>query len=104
MRATRRSDNAVVLFRGDSAFAWSGRLRIAVDSLSGPTGVAGTPFYLGLYATAGADTGGPGSQRAIATRLLYAVPPADGLENSIAGDVAARSGIAGFRLLPAAEP
>src|SRR5258705_13126729 len=77
MRATRRSDNAVVLFRGDSAFAWSGRLRIAVDSLSGPTGVAGTPFYLGLYATAGADTGGPGSQRAIATRLLYAVPPAD---------------------------
>ncbi|HEU4993500.1 MAG TPA: ATP-binding protein [Gemmatimonadaceae bacterium] len=100
--ATGSSENAVVLFRDDSAFAWSGRVRVAVDSLSGSMGVAGTPFYLGLYAIA-SDTNGTRTQRAVATRLLYAAPPADGLAESIAGDVAARTSIASFRFVPAAD-
>src|SRR6185503_15384778 len=45
-------DRSVVLFRGDSAFAWSGRPRVPLDSLSDSIGVVGTPFYLGLTVTA----------------------------------------------------
>jgi two-component system nitrogen regulation sensor histidine kinase NtrY len=90
--------DAVVLFRGDSAVAWSGRPRVAVDSLRDSIGVVGSPFYLSLYATAQAS-----GRRAVATRLLYTVSPADRLAQSIGVDVARNSGIAGFVFAPPAD-
>jgi two-component system nitrogen regulation sensor histidine kinase NtrY len=96
--ATHDDARAVVLFRGDSALAWSGRPYVMVDSATEAVGVVGTPFYLGLYAAAVGDGG-----RAVATRLLYAVSPADRLAPSLGGDVAARAGIAGFRFVPVSD-
>ena len=71
-RTVRGDDRTVVLFRDDSAFAWSGRPRVPVNSLGDALGVVGTPFYLGLYASAHGS-----NQRTVATHLLYAVSPAD---------------------------
>ncbi|HJQ19368.1 MAG TPA: ATP-binding protein [Gemmatimonadaceae bacterium] len=92
-------DETVVLFRGDSAFAWAGRPRVPLDSLDRPIGVAAMPFYLALYATADQ----PGA-RAVASRLLYALPPADRIAASMAGDAAQRAGVAGFEFAPAPPP
>src|SRR5438067_1318650 len=94
----RGSEQSIVLFRGDSALAWSGRSRVRTDSLTDPIGVVGTPFYLALFASAR----GNGS-RAVATRLLSAESPADRLTPSLAGDVATSAGIAGFRFVPPAD-
>lgn len=93
------ADETVVLFRGDSAFAWTGQPQVPVDSLDRPLGVAAMPFYLALYATAGGGDGG----RAVATRLLYAVSPADRIAPSIAGDAARRSGVARYEFAPSAD-
>src|SRR5436190_478470 len=80
-------DRSVVLFRGDSAFAWSGRPRVPLDSVDQSVSIAGTPFYLALSVAArGADTG----QRAVATQLLYATAPADRIATSLGGRVARR--------------
>lgn len=98
-RATS-DDETVVLFRGDSAFAWAGQPRVPVDSLRRPMGVAAMPFYLALYAAV--DGGEAG--RAVATRLLYAVPPADRIAPSIAGDAARRAGVARYDFAPLAGP
>ena len=94
----RGEDRSVVLFQADSALAWSGRPRVPMDSLVDPTGVIGTPFYLGLYATAHGR-----GERAVASQLLYAISPADRMVRSLAGDVAKRSGIASFRFVPVAD-
>ena len=81
----------VVLLRNDSAFAWSGELRVSVDSLRDSVGIAASQFYLTLYAVATR-----GSERAVATAVLSALPPADRLRQPIADRVAARSGLEGF--------
>jgi len=91
-------DRAVVLLQGDSAFAWSGRTRVPVDSLADSVGIVGTPFYLGLYATSSS-----GYRQAVAVELLYAVAPADRLTESLAEQVAARAGVARFRFVPPAD-
>jgi signal transduction histidine kinase len=88
-----RRGEAVVLFTGDSAFAWSGRPRVALDSAMQPLGVIASPFYLALYATA-RDEGG--ERRAVATVLLHAVPPGDQMVGSLATDLAEAASIAGF--------
>ena len=97
--------DATVLYRGDSAFAWSGRPFVAIDSVPDTLGVtsSGTPFYLALYAVARA-----GEQRAVSTRLLYAASPADRMVQSIGADAARRAGgagggIAGYRFVPARD-
>jgi two-component system nitrogen regulation sensor histidine kinase NtrY len=94
------SDDALILTRGDSSYAWTGRPHVTVDASARGVGVTAgsTPFYLGLYATAENS-----AQRAVATRLLYAVSPADRLVRSIGGDVARQARIAGFRFRPAAD-
>lgn len=98
LQGTGPDDRAVVVFRGDTAFAWSGRPRVSLDSLPDSAGVLATPFYLGLFASAGTA-----QNRGVATRLLYAVPPADRMVRSLAGDVAGRASIAGFRFVPVAD-
>ncbi len=90
--------DGVVLWRGDSALAWSGRPHVSLDSLTDSIGVVGTPFYLGLYASAMRA-----GERSVATRLLYAVAPADRIVQSIGSDVAGQSGVAGFRFVPVTD-
>ena len=92
------SDEAVAIYRGDSAFAWSGRSHVLVEPGTSAEGVVGAPFYLALYGTATAE-----GQRSVATRLLYAVSPADRIAPSLAGGVAARGNVAGFRFVPPAD-
>jgi len=84
----------VTLYRGDSAFAWVGRPRVRVSSLPDTVGVVGSPFYLVLYAAHGA-----GGARAVASRLLYATPPADRSVPSIGGDAARATGVSAFRFV-----
>jgi signal transduction histidine kinase len=94
-----RSDQAeVTLYRGDSAFAWVGRPRVRVSSLPDTVGVAGSPFYLVLYAARRS-----GGARAVASRLLYATPPADRSVASLGGEAARATGISGFRFVPAPD-
>ena len=82
LATSRSADQAVVLFRGDTAFAWGGRSHALVDT-GANGGVVGTPFYLGLYAAKERN-----GARAVATRVLFAVSPADRIASSLAGLVA----------------
>ncbi len=91
-------DEAVALYDGEAAIAWTGRPRVALDSLTAPVGVAATPFHLELYAVAR-----DGQRRAVASRLLYANSPADRMAESLGGSIAARRAIAGFRFAPARD-
>lgn len=71
--------------------AWSGRMMVPMDSLAGPVGVVGTPFYLAVYAIAGR-----GDDRAIAATLLHVERPADDIAAAMDTPVAADMGIDGF--------
>jgi two-component system nitrogen regulation sensor histidine kinase NtrY len=84
-------ERGIVLYRGDSAFAWAGRLREAPDSLDERAGVSAAEFYLTMYATARR-----GGDRAVATVLLSAAPPADRLAHPLSGRVAEGAGLDGF--------
>jgi two-component system nitrogen regulation sensor histidine kinase NtrY len=90
--------DALVLFRRDTAFAWSGRAHVRLDSLEDDVGVIGTPFYLAMYARAEDGRG-----RAVATRLLYADSPADRIASSIGRAIAEDAGIGAFRFVPARD-
>ena len=90
--------DGLILFQGDSAFAWTGRPRVPLAGLTDSIGVTGSSFYLSMYATASGD-----GRRAVATRLVYAVPPADRLARSIGGDIARQTGVAGFAFVPASD-
>ena len=92
--------DGVFLHRADSAFAWSGRPRVRMDGLpaSDSVGVVGNSFYLSLYASRAS-----GAHRAVATRLLHSVPPADRLARSVGGDIVSQTGIAGFEFAPAGD-
>jgi signal transduction histidine kinase len=76
-------ERGIVIFRGDTALAWAGRFRAPPDSLTATTGVSASEFYLTLYATAQR-----GSDRAIATLLLSAAPPADRLSRPLSRRIA----------------
>jgi two-component system, NtrC family, nitrogen regulation sensor histidine kinase NtrY len=89
---------SVVLFEGDSAIAWSGRPRLAVESLTDSIGVARTPFYLTLYVVAHR-----GQRRAVATLLLDADPPASGMVGSLGASVADAAGISSFHFVAPAD-
>ncbi|MGH7637261.1 MAG: hypothetical protein ACREOK_06375, partial [Gemmatimonadaceae bacterium] len=82
---------ALVLFSGDSAFAWNGRPRVALDSATRPVGILTSPFYVALYATER-----EGSRRAVAMVLVQAVPPGDRMVGSLGAEVADAASIAGF--------
>ena len=87
----RPDEQGIVLYRGDSAFAWAGRLRVAPDTLLQPTGISASEFYLTMYATARR-----GPLRAVATVLLSAAPPADRLASPLSRRVAHDAGIDDF--------
>lgn len=77
-------ERGVAIYRGDTAIAWAGRFRVPPDSLAGISGISASEFYLTLYATARQD-----SDRAVATLLLSAAPPADRLSRPLSRRVAA---------------
>ena len=84
-------DRAVVVAEAGRPFAWAGRLVVPVDSLPGPVGVIATPFYIVAYAIAT-----EGSRSAVATVLLHAEPPSDGLSRPLDLRVAGSTGVTGF--------
>jgi signal transduction histidine kinase len=84
-------ERGVVLFRGDSAYAWAGRVRTAPDTLTAAAGVSASEFYLTLYATAR-----QGSDRAIATVLLSAAAPGDRLSRPLSQRVARAAALDDF--------
>ena len=88
---TGSDDRAVVLAESGRPFAWAGRLVVPVDSLPGPVGVVATPFYIVAYAIATA-----GNRSAVATVLLHAEPPSDGLSRPLDLRVARATGVTGF--------
>ena len=89
---------AMVLFEADSVIAWSGRPRLSLDSLTDTVGLAESPFYLTLYATAR-----QGTRRAVASALLHARPPANTMARAIDATVAERASVAGFAIAPVPE-
>jgi signal transduction histidine kinase len=76
-------ERGVVVFLGDSAYAWAGQFRVAPDTLTAASGVSASDFYLTLYATARR-----GEERAVATVLLSAAAPADRLSNPLSQRIA----------------
>ena len=76
-------ERGVVVYLGDSAYAWAGRFRVAPDTLTAASGVSASDFYLTLYATARR-----GDSRAVATVLLSAAPPADRLSHPLSQRIA----------------
>ncbi|HEY0777493.1 MAG TPA: hypothetical protein VGD56_05950, partial [Gemmatirosa sp.] len=71
----------------------AGTWRVRPDSLDATvrTGVAGSPFYVVLYATAVAD-----GRRAVAATVLHAEPPADVLAHALDAAVLRESGLRGL--------
>lgn len=108
-----RGERAVAVLDGDGApMAWAGTWRVRPDSLDlhPRTGVAGSPFYVVLYATAAAVDGVSGlggARRAVAATVLHAEPPADALARALDAGVLRESGLRGLdvrALAPDAPP
>ncbi|MCC6929194.1 MAG: hypothetical protein IT359_09415 [Gemmatimonadaceae bacterium] len=89
-------ETSAVVFEGELELAWMGPVRIAVDSLTAPTGVAWSEFYTVAYATASR-----GARRAVMMRVLAAAPPADRLAPSMAGILSVREEVGALTLLRA---
>ncbi len=87
-------DGGVVLYRGDTAFAWAGDFRAPIDQLHDSTTIVATSFYLTLQVTQlrGAD-------RAIVAIQLDAAPPADRFVSTLAQPIADRAGLKEFKFL-----
>ena len=93
-------EQGVVLYRDAAPLAWAGRVRVPTGNLTRPLGISSTPFYVTLHAVAQ-----KGRNRAVATALVLAEPPADSLAATIAGRVAQRASLRGFDLdFPRPEP
>jgi len=83
----------VILYDSAAPIAWSGRLRVPVDTIAAPLSVLWTPFYVAAVVTRSA-----GSRRAVAAAVVQALPPADRLASGVADRVARANSIGGFAL------
>ena len=92
------SESGVVLYQGDSAFAWAGSIRTPLDPSREGATVLSTPFYLVLQVLQR-----HGDRRAAAVALLVALPPADRLSSPIASRVAEETGLSEFQFVPASD-
>jgi two-component system, NtrC family, nitrogen regulation sensor histidine kinase NtrY len=93
-----RDETGVVLYRGDTAVAWSGMIRPPVDLSRDGTSVVATAFYLALQVVMRED-----DRRAVTVVLLAALPPAEKLTSPVARRVAAKAGVSGFDFGPASD-
>ncbi|MBI3792816.1 MAG: ATP-binding protein [Gemmatimonadetes bacterium] len=84
-------DLGVVRYAHDSVLAWAGTMRVRPDSMRDSVGTVFTSYYLVAYASAVR-----GTDRAVATVLVHAEPPADQLASAIDEGVATRIGIGRF--------
>ncbi len=84
---------SAIVMEGERPTTWIGPVRLAVDSMMAPTGVAWGEFYSVAYATASR-----GTRRAVVMRVLDASPPADRLAQGMSAIIAERAGILGFDL------
>ncbi|HEV8447432.1 MAG TPA: ATP-binding protein [Gemmatimonadaceae bacterium] len=87
-------DGGVILYRGDTAFAWSGDFRAPIDQVQEGTTIVATPFYLALQVTQRR-----GYDRAAVAILLDAAPPADRFVSTFAQPIADRAGLKEFKFL-----
>lgn len=92
-----RGEVSAVVLEGARPVAWMGLVRVLVDSLVAPSGVAWADFYTVAYASASR-----GSRRAVVMRTLAAQPPADRLAISLSSIMAAHANVQGFDLSPRA--
>ncbi len=84
-------DRGIVLYRAGTPVAWAGRISAPIDSSGSAFAVIRTSFYTVLQATVAR-----GQDRAIATAVLHADPPADRLSDPLDAGVAARTDVDSF--------
>ena len=92
-------EHGIVVYRNDEPVAWGGRIRTPTAALQDSLGYTRSEFYLAMYAVARR-----GRDRAVATLLVEARPPADRLSDPLEHLVARRVGIDGFRFAEEADP
>ena len=92
----RGEGRGVVLYRRGAPAAWAGRIAVPVDSATRPVSVHSTPFYLTVNASAT-----NGDERAVASAVVHAEPPAGRLVPGIANSIANRLGLSDFRFMSA---
>jgi two-component system nitrogen regulation sensor histidine kinase NtrY len=97
-RALQNDGESVVIFDHNRPLAWSGEIRIDPDTLTSPISVGFSPFYTTLNVVRTR-----GDRRAVASAVLHAAPPADGLTQSVDSEVAASYGVASYELSPLAD-
>jgi two-component system nitrogen regulation sensor histidine kinase NtrY len=90
-RSPVRDGESVILFDGNRPLAWSGQLRLDVDTITAPLSVSFGPFYTTLNVTKSR-----GARRAVASAVLSAAPPADRFATSLDEEVAEAQGVAAF--------
>ena len=90
---------SVFVVRADTLLGWAGTLHASPRALVWPSGVAATPFGLTLYAESDSA-----NVRAVATSLLYAVPPADRLARGLAQRLPGTEVTEGFTFAPPTDP
>jgi hypothetical protein len=88
-------DGGVVVFQGDSAYAWAGDFRAPIDHVHDSTTIVATPFYLALQVSQRR-----GKTKAIVAVLLDAAPPGDRFVSTLAQPIADRAGLREFKFLP----
>src|SRR6185437_12195961 len=88
-------ERGLVLFQRGQPAIWSGRIVTMPDTFVAPIGAHFGPFYVTLYAAAVR-----GESRAVATAVLNALPPGDGLTSSIGTRIATHVGLDSFELYP----
>jgi two-component system nitrogen regulation sensor histidine kinase NtrY len=94
-RTPQRDGESVVLFEHDRPFAWSGEMRVDPDTIRSPVSVTFSTFYTSLNVTSTR-----GNRRAVASAVLHAAPPADGLTESVADRLAPTQGVASYEFSP----
>ena len=90
-----RDERGVVLYRGDSALAWSGVIRPPIDTVHDGVSIVATPFYLAIQIARR-----NGNLRSVGIALIDAAPPADRLSVPLTKRVEAHLGLGGFIFTP----
>ncbi|HEX6251168.1 MAG TPA: ATP-binding protein [Gemmatimonadaceae bacterium] len=83
----------VILYDSAAPVAWSGRIRVPLDTVTAPVSVLWTPFYVAVAVTRAA-----GSRRAVAAAVVQALPPADRLASGLADRMVRANTVGGFAL------
>jgi two-component system nitrogen regulation sensor histidine kinase NtrY len=87
-----QAERGVVVYHAGRPIAWAGKVRVPTRQLEAPLGAIFSSFYLTLYATATR-----GTDRAVATALVHAEPPADRISRPLDVHVATETGVRGFQ-------